>query len=343
MKEYLEQILAGKDLDIETAAKAMNRIMSGKATSSQIAGFLVALKAKRETVDEVAGLVSVMRERAVSVEIDNENLIDTCGTGGDGSGTFNISTAAAIVTAAAGIKVAKHGNRSVSSGCGSADVLHAMGIKVDVGPRTVKKSIEEIGIGFMFAPLFHPAMKHAMMPRRELGIRTVFNILGPLTNPAGVKRQTLGVFTPDLLDMMVTILSRFGSKKVVAFSSEDGLDELSLSGVNHVVELSGTNMKSYELTADQVGLPVASINELKGGNPDINMVIITDVFNGREGPCLDDVAFNAGAAIFVGGKADSIKEGVAVALDTIKSGKAKRKLEEWKQFSKDIAASDKKD
>ncbi len=340
MREFLEPVIAGKDLDFESAAAAMNRIMSGKATPSQIAGFLVALKAKGETVDEVAGLVSVMRKRAVRVDIEPERLVDTCGTGGDGSGTFNISTAAAIVAAAAGLKVAKHGNRSVSSSCGSADLLHALGVKVDCGPKTVKRSIEEVGIGFMFAPLFHPAMKHAMTPRRDLGIRTVFNILGPLTNPANVRCQALGVFSPTLLEMMVMILSRFDSRKVVAFSSADGLDELSLSGVNHVVELSGINIKRYELTAADVGLPSSSVEAIKGGDPDENTVIVTDVMNGREGAPLNAVAFNAGAALYAGGTVHSIKDGVRHALDIIKNGRARTKLQEWIDFSKEIAKSD---
>jgi anthranilate phosphoribosyltransferase len=317
----------------------MEKLMSGKATASQIAAFLTALKAKGETVDEVAGLVSVMRQRAVRIDIEEGDLIDTCGTGGDGSGTFNISTVAAIVAAAAGLKVAKHGNRSVSSSCGSADILHALEVKVDGGPKSVKRSIEEVGIGFMFAPLFHPAMKHAMTPRRELGIRTVFNILGPLTNPAGVKRQALGVFSPALLEMMVSILSRFGSEKVVAFSSEDGLDELSLSGVNHVVELAGVNMKRYELRAEEIGLRPATVEALRGGDPDENAVIVSDVLDGREGAPLDAAALNAGAAIYAGGQADSIREGVHLAFDTIKSGKARAKLEDWRQFSREISES----
>jgi len=339
MRNYLNLVIEGKDLDFDNAAAAMDIIMSGKATPSQIAGFLVALKAKGETVDEIAGLVATMRKRSLRIDIDDANMIDTCGTGGDGSGTFNISTTAAIVAAAAGLKVAKHGNRSVSSNCGSADVLHAFGIKIDAGPRTIRKSLDEVGIGFMFAPLYHPAMKHAVASRRELGIRTVFNVLGPLTNPAGVKRQALGVYSPDILETMVDILERFESQKIIAFSSDEGMDELSLSATNHVIELDGMYRKKYELQAEDVGLRPAGIEELKGGDATDNMMIITDILDGREGAGMDAVAFNAGAAIYAGGAVKSIQEGVQVALDLLKSGEAKRKLNEWKEFSRDHADS----
>ena len=334
MIEYLEKLMSGGDLEFEEAADVMNQIMSGKVAPARIAAFLVALKIKGETVEEVAGLAATMRERALGIDIDPSGMVDTCGTGGDGSGTFNISTAAAIVTAAAGLKVAKHGNRSMSSSCGSADLLEAFRIKIDGGSATVKKSIDEIGIGFMFAPVFHPAMKYAVTPRKELGLRTVFNILGPLTNPAGVRHQALGVFSPDMLEIMVNILARLGSKRVIAFSSEDGLDELSLEGDNYIVELDGVNQKKYKLTAVEVGLKTASTSQLRGGGPEENMIIIHDLLAGKEGPCLDAVAFNAGAAIYIGGKTDTIAAGVELARETIISGRAAEKLAAWIAFSR---------
>ncbi len=333
MKEFIEQLIRREDLDYQSAADAMDLIMSGKATSGQIAAFLALLKAKGETIDEVAGLVATMRERALKIEFDQDNLVDTCGTGGDGSGTFNISTTAAIVAAAAGAKVAKHGNRSVSSSCGSADILHALGVKIDCGPKTVAKCLDEVGITFMFAPLFHPAMKHAVVPRRELGIRTVFNILGPLTNPAGVRRQALGVFSPDYLEMMISILERFESKRVLAFSSDHGVDELALDSINHIFELDGLNIRRYQLTCEEVGLTSAPLSSLKGGDPTDNMVIIRDIFDGREGPCSDAVVFNTAAALYAADLTGSIKDGVAIARDTLKTGKAKAKLQAWIDFS----------
>jgi anthranilate phosphoribosyltransferase len=335
MKEYLARLLDGKHLSTDDAADVMRTIMSGEATPSQIAGFLIALKAKGETVDEITGLVRVMRENMVRVTLDEETAVDTCGTGGDGSGTFNISTTAAIVAAAAGVKVAKHGNRSISSQCGSADILERLGVKIDYTAEMVQKSIEEIGIGFMFAPLYHPAMKHAAGPRRELGVRTVFNILGPLSNPAGVTRQVVGVFSPDAVEIMAETLSRLGSTHVTAFCSDSGADELTLDCANQVLEFRGTQIRKYVLSATDVGLTPAPLSALRGGTPEENVQIIIDILNGKKGPRSDVVALNAGAAICAADKARDLADGVTIARDVIESGAAKRILADWKAFSQD--------
>ncbi|MCP4566395.1 MAG: anthranilate phosphoribosyltransferase [FCB group bacterium] len=334
MKKILEQLTAGNDIGFEESERAMHKILSGKATPAQLGGFLAALKAKGETVDEIAGMIKAVRERSLATGIHSADLVDICGTGGDGGRTFNISTVASIVAAAAGVKIAKHINRAVSSPCGSADVLMALGIKVDCGPKSVVASIEETGIGCMFGPIFNPTLTWTLGARRELGFMTAFDLLTPLVGPAGSGALVMGVHPTARLELLTEALARLDTGRVVAFSSEDGLDELSLSAVNHLVEIDGVNMKKYDLTAEDVGLAAADISEIRGSDADHNAVIINDILKGRTGACFDIAAFNAGAAIYAAGQAASIKEGVDAAVETIKSGKAKEKLGEWKAFSK---------
>ena len=283
----------------------MDLIISGKATASQVAGLLAALESKGTTTDELCGFAASLRRRALKIDIDGSNLVDTCGTSGDGKNTFNISTTAAVVAAAAGVKIAKQGRGAVSSYCGSAEFLHSLKTKIDAGPKTIKDSIERVGIGLILVPLFHPSFKHFTQPVNDLGFRTVVDILVPLINPAGAKRYAFGVYSPAYLEKIATVLSRFDVERAVVFASDDGLDELSLSGVNQVVEINGINMRKYEITASDVGLKAAPIEAIKGGLAEDNVVMTLDVLNGREGAPLGVVAFNAGAAIYAGGKAES--------------------------------------
>ena len=322
----ITRVLGGESLTDDETAAAMSEIMEGAATPAQIAGFVVALRSKGETTDEVVGLVRAMRSFAKRVET-SDDVVDTCGTGGDRAGTFNVSTAAALVCAGAGAKVAKHGNRAASSKCGSADVLETLGVKLDLDPSAVARCIEEAGMGFCFAPIFHPAMRHAAVPRRELGIATIFNFLGPLTNPAGAKRQALGVSDPNMIDKMVATLQRLGSERVVAFHGDQGLDELALSGPSRVVELVGDEIRTYEVDPTDFGLESAPLDAVAGGTAEENAAAIREVLGGERGPRRDIVVLNAAAGLVAAGLAEALGDGVARAREAIDSGASARALE----------------
>jgi len=332
----LSTLLTGDDLAEEQAAAAMNEIMDGAATPAQIAGFVIALRAKGETVDEVVGLVRSMRAFSERVDVGGD-LLDTCGTGGDRTGTFNVSTAAALVCAGAGVKVAKHGNRAASSRCGSADVLEALGVKIDLPPDAVAACIEQTGIGFCFAPVFHPAMRHAGVPRRELGVATIFNFLGPLTNPAGATRQALGVADPRMVDIMVETLHRLGSKRVLAFHGAGGLDELSTAGPSYVVELNEGAIERWTIDPADLGLDPAPIEALAGGTADENAQKIRSVLGGEAGPPRDVVVLNAAAGLVAAGRAGDMQEGLGEAQRAIDSGEAAKALERLVEVSSSSA------
>ena len=327
-----------RDLSEEEAAAAMREIMAGEATPAQIGAFLIALRMKGETVEEIAGMARVMRENALHVEVEGA-LLDTCGTGGDSSGTFNVSTAAAFVAAGAGVWVAKHGNRAMSSACGSADVLEALGAKIDLSPEQVSECIREAGIGFMFAQAFHPAMKHAAGPRREIGIRTVFNILGPLTNPAGATRQLLGVARPELAPKMAAVLLRLGSEHALVVHGEDGLDELSLSAESTVHEVRDGEVREYRVSPEQFGLRRAKPEEVKGGTAEENAAALRGVLTGKAGPLRDIVVLNAGAALLAADATAELGEGVRLAEKAIDSGAAAERLRRFVEATRGFAAS----
>ena len=322
----LGALIAGESLSEEQATAAMSEIMQGAATSAQIGAFVAALRAKGESVDEVVGLVRAMRSFARRVEVEGD-VLDTCGTGGDRAGTFNVSTAAAIVCAGAGVKVAKHGNRAASSRCGSADVLEALGVRIDADPDGVSRCIEEAGIGFCFAPVFHPAMRHAALPRRELGVATIFNFLGPLTNPAGATRQALGVADPAMVEPMVATLGRLGSEHVLAFHGDRGLDELSLSGTSQVLELREGRVSSWVIDPQDLGLARAPVADVAGGTPAENAALIRSVLSGEPGPQRDIVVLNAAAGLVASGTSSDMWEGVERARQSIDDGAASRALD----------------
>jgi anthranilate phosphoribosyltransferase len=315
-----------RDLSEDDAADVMRGIMTGEASPAQIGAFLAALRMKGETVDEVTGLARVMREHSLRVETEGV-VVDTCGTGGDASGTFNVSTAAAFVVAAAGAKVAKHGNRAMSSGCGSADVLEALGAKIDLNPDQVAQCLGETGIGFMFAQVFHPAMKYVAPARREIGIRTVFNILGPLTNPAGARHQLLGVARAELAPMIASVLSRLGTHHALVVHGDGGLDELSLTGDSHVHDVRGDETKEYYVSPEELGLMKAPLESVKGGTPEENASKLRSVLAGETGPLRDIVALNAAAALVAADLAPDLMAGVALAAKALDSGAAQGKLE----------------
>jgi anthranilate phosphoribosyltransferase len=306
----------------------MEEIMSGEATPAQFGAFVTALRLKGETVDEIAGMARVMREKACRVHVEGV-LLDTCGTGGDARGTFNVSTAAAFVAAGAGARVAKHGNRAMTSRCGSADVLEALGARIDLSPEQVKACLEETGVGFMFAPSFHPAMKFAAGPRREIGVRTVFNILGPLTNPAGATCQVLGVADPSLAEMMAQVLARLGSRHALVVHGCDGLDEMSVCGPTLVCELAEGCLRQYEVTPQEVGLALSEAASLAGGTPEENAAALREVLAGRPGPQRDIVLLNAAAGLVALERASTLAEGVAQAAAAIDSGAARERLERF--------------
>lgn len=319
----------GEHLTTAEASAAMDLVMDGNATQAQIAGLLVGLRLKGERAHEVVGFVESMRRHAIRVNIATANAVDGCGTGGDGSHTFNISTAAAIVASAAGAVVAKHGNRSVSSKCGSADVLEAAGAEIDPGPEIVERTIKQLGFGFLFAPRFHPAMKHAAPVRKELGVRTVFNILGPLCNPAGVRRQLIGVYDKRLLWLVAEVLAMTGSDHVMVVHSHDGLDELSVSAPTDCVEWkNGNYAESRLLPIDLIGREYPN-GILAGGEPSENVAILKRILDGEQGPYTDATALNAGAMLFVAGVSSSIADGVSLARTAITNGAASIKLSQW--------------
>ena len=326
-KDVLSQLLERQDLTQDTMLAVMRQVMSGELTSAQIAAFLIALRAKGETVDEIAAAAMVMRELSTKVAIqDTEHLIDTCGTGGDGIQTFNVSTVCAFVAAAAGAKVAKHGGRSVSSTCGSADVLEALGVNVNQTPEQVAASVNEIGIGFMFAPNHHSAMKHAAPVRRELGIRTLFNLLGPMTNPATARRQVMGVFDKNLTGKLAKVLQKLGSEHVLVVHGADGMDEISFTGDTFVAELKNGQVTEYVLNPAQFGLATHQLKEIQIKDATESKAMILDVLNGKKGAARDIVLMNAGSAIYVSGQAESLQAGIDKAAAVIDSGAALEKL-----------------
>ena len=323
----LNQLINGQDLSFAEMQALMRQVMSGELTHAQMAAILVALRIKGESVDEIAAAASVMRELSTKVAtLASPHLIDTCGTGGDGIQTFNVSTVSALVAAAAGAKVAKHGGRSVSSSCGSADVLEALGVNVNLTPAQVASAVEEIGIGFMFAPNHHSAMKHAAPVRRELGVRTLFNLLGPLTNPANAKRQIMGVFSPALTVKLAHVLQQLGSEHVLVVCGADGMDEISFTGDSHVAELKNGQVSEYTINPAQFGLPVHSLASIQIDNAEQSKAMILAVLNGELGATRDIVLLNAGAAIYVAGLADSLAAGINKAAEVIDQGLALAKL-----------------
>jgi anthranilate phosphoribosyltransferase len=328
IQSAIRRLLDRKDLNATEMREVMRSIMSGGCTSAQIAGFLVALRMKGESVDEIAAAAEVMRDLSTHVEVKNDHLLDTCGTGGDSAGTFNISTTAALVAAAAGARVAKHGNRSVSGRCGSADVLEAAGVKLELTPGQVAECINRIGIGFMFAPAHHGAMKHAIGPRRELGVRTLFNLLGPLTNPAGATCQLVGVYSEEWLDKIAQVLRNLGSRHVLVVHAEDGLDEISICAPTHVAELNNGEIRNYRITPEQFGLKRDVIQAIAAKDVTESLSIMHDVLNNKPGAARDVVLLNAAAAIYTAGVAEDMEDGLDQAHHALESGGAREKLEQ---------------
>ncbi|HUW50552.1 MAG TPA: anthranilate phosphoribosyltransferase [Sulfuricella sp.] len=333
-QEALTALLEKRDLTRGEMLSVMRQIMGGGLTPVQIAGILVALRAKGETVTEIAAAAEVMRELSTKVPVGTEmHLVDTCGTGGDGAHTFNISTASALVAAAVGVKVAKHGGRSVSSTCGSADILEALGVNVNLTPDQVAQSIHEIGVGFMFAPNHHSAMKFAAPVRRELGVRTLFNLLGPLTNPAGARNQVMGVFSKDLCRPLAEALKSLGANHVMVVHGGDGMDEITITTETHVAELKDGGVMEYAIDPEEFGMKLGAVEDLKARDPEEAKVKLLAVLDNVSGAAQDIVVLNAGAAIYVGGLAQTLEEGVRMALHVIASGEAKAKLEQLIAFS----------
>lgn len=331
IKETIAKLVEGKSLSESEAQAVMAEVMEGTPTPAQLAAFLIALRMKGETPDEILGMARTMRAKAVHVQARGP-LLDTCGTGGDGSGTYNISTAAALVAAAAGIKVAKHGNRAASSQCGSADVLEALGGRISMTPEQAERCLEKVGFVFLLAPTYHPAMRHAGPVRTEIGVRTIFNFLGPLANPAGVTRQVLGVSRKDLAPVLPAILQRLGTERAMVVHSLDGLDEITLSGATDIYEVDGRELRHQTVTAEDFGLSHSTVRELAGGTQEQNAEIIRALFRGEKGPKRDVLLANAAAALIVGGKARTLREGVTLAAQTIDSGAAARTLAAYVDF-----------
>jgi anthranilate phosphoribosyltransferase len=324
--EALKILTEGGSPDAELAYAAMTQIMSGDATDAQIGAYLTALRMRGETSEVIEGSLRAMREKFTAVPVSDDIVVDTCGTGGDGAHTINISTAAAFVAAGAGITVAKHGNRSVSSRSGSADVLEALGVNIGISPEAMAACLEEIGIAFLFAPALHPAMKHAIGPRKELAMRTIFNILGPLSNPASAQRGVFGVFSRDLVDTAARAMANQGAVHYFVIHGDDGLDELTTTTASHVAEIQDGEVKTYDIDPTKFGIPRCNPDDLRGGDPDDNAKALRKVFDGATGPHRDIIVLNAGAAIVSSGKADSLPDGIARAQESIDSGAAAQKL-----------------
>ena len=343
IREAISRAIERKDLNEKQMVEVMNEIMGGEATPAQIGSFITALRMKGETIEEISGAAKVMREKATRIETGvaldkGEILVDTCGTGGDNSGTFNVSTTTAFVVAAAGIPVAKHGNRSVSSQCGSADVLEALGVNLDLTPEQVGKCVREVGIGFLFAPMLHGAMKHAIGPRREIGVRTIFNVLGPLTNPAGANVQLLGVYSPDLCEKLARVLGRLGSRRALVVCGAGNVDEFTVTGDTEVAELSNGEVRTYTVHPEDAGLGCSRLVDLQGGDtPAESAAILRDVLGGAKGPKRDMLLLNSGAALYAAGKVPGLKTGVVLAAGIIDSGAALAKLEALIKFSQNVS------
>jgi anthranilate phosphoribosyltransferase len=338
IKTGIKQLTQRHNLSRAEIGKIIHSIMNGECTPAQISGFLIALRMKGESVDEIIGAAQVMRQLSTPVEVRGEHLVDVVGTGGDGANTFNISTASSFVAAAAGAKVAKHGNRSVSSQSGSADVLEAAGVNLKLTPTQVAHCIDEIGIGFMFAPLHHSAMKHAVEPRRDIGIRTIFNLLGPLTNPAGAKKQLLGVFSREWLEPLAHVLHQLGSEHVLVVYAEDGMDEISITANTFVAELRHDRIETYTLTPQQFGFSHAPMESLTVKNPIESLERVCAVLNDQPGAGRDIVVLNAGAALYAADVVNSLEEGMTQADEAIRSGKARDKLEALIKLSNSFSA-----
>ena len=328
IREAIDSLVRGQSLTEEQAAAVMEEIMTGEATQAQLAAYLVALRLKGETAAEIAGMASVMRQKALRVHVAGP-LLDTAGTGGDGRKTFNVSTAAAIVAAGAGARVAKHGNRAMSSNSGSADVLESLGVKIDLDPAAVARCIEDAGIGFMFAQSYHPSMKYAAPVRREIGIRTAFNILGPLTNPAGAQHQVMGVARRDLAPIMIEALRRLGSKRALVVHGDDGDDEVSVAGPTLVLELRDDEVREYKVTPEELGIERAALDTILGGTAGENAARVTSLLEGRPGPARDITVLNAAAGLLAIGIAGSWPEAVNLARRAVDSGEAARALALW--------------
>jgi anthranilate phosphoribosyltransferase len=326
--DAIKRLVDGKDLDRQQMQTVFAEMMDGKASDVQKSALLIALRMKGETVEEITGAAMAMRERVTPLDIDNARVIDTCGTGGDGRGTFNISTVAALVAAGAGALVAKHGNRAVSSSCGSADLLIELGVKVDLDARATTEVMRRVGISFLFAPKLHPAIGAVVGVRRELGVRTIFNILGPLTNPAFARRQVLGVYSHSLVDVIAHVLFALGAEHALVVHSRDGLDEISISAPTHVCEVGFGAIRTYEISPEELGIQRQPIEAIAGGDAAKNASIARAILGGEKGPRADIVAANAGAALYVAGEAPTIRHGVALAREAIASGRAREKLEQ---------------
>jgi anthranilate phosphoribosyltransferase len=335
IQQAISTLVSGHDLSAEDAAQVMEEIMTGEATPAQFGAFVTALRLKGETAEEIAGMARVMREKALRVQSEGD-LVDTCGTGGDGAHTINVSTIAAFVVVGAGLKVAKHGNRAITSACGSADVLEAAGVKIDLGPQGVERCILEVGMGFMFAPIFHPAMRFAGGPRREIGIRTVFNILGPLTNPAGARSQVLGVADGALGEKMARVLQHLGSQHALVVHGEDGLDEISITAPTQIWELKKGSIYSYTVAPEDLGLSRASAEAIRGGTKEDNVAAMNRVLLGQKGPARDIVLLNASAALAAGDAVQNLRQGIMVASEAIDSGRAMGKLRALAELSQKL-------
>lgn len=339
IKEAISKVIRRENLTETEAAETMTEIMSGEATEAQIGSFITALRMKGETIDEITGSARIMRRFATPINIraavdmdredrniDRETILDTCGTGGDNTSTFNISTATAFVVAASGMTVAKHGNRSVSSACGSADVLEELGVSLNVTPEKAEECLRVIGIGFLFAPSLHGAMKFAIGPRKQIGIRTIFNILGPLTNPANATSQVLGVYSKDLAETLASVLKNLGTKSAWVVHGHDGLDEISITGPTFVAELKDGKVRTFSIKPEDFGMKSAKLADIKGGNAKDNALIIREILAGKKGPMRDIVLLNTAAGLYISGKAPNMNEGIRIAADSIDSGRAAEKL-----------------
>ncbi|MED4604232.1 anthranilate phosphoribosyltransferase [Paenibacillus validus] len=337
VQQAIQKMIGLQHLTRAEARDVMDVIMEGEATATQIGALLTALRIKGETIEEIAGFAETMRAKSNRVQTGQTNLLDTCGTGGDGADTFNISTTAAIVAAAGGIRVAKHGNRAMSSKSGSADVLEALGVNIQLNQEQAALCLERVGICFMFAQLYHQSMKHVAGPRRELGFRTVFNLLGPLTNPAGADRQVLGIFDRGKTETIAHVMQALGVKRALVVASLDGLDEISVSDATQVTELKDGDIRTFEVTPEELGLSRYKMKDVVGGDAKTNAGIIRDIVSGSRGACRDIVLANAGACFYVTGKADSLRHGVELAAAAIDSGAAKLKLDQLVQFTGDVS------
>ena len=344
IRDGIQHVVEGKLLSQAEAESIMDQIMSGETTGAQIGALVTALRMRGETIDEIAGFASAMRKHALKVELDLDGgpVVDTCGTGGDAAGTFNISTTASFAIAAAGVRVAKHGNRAMTSKCGSADLLEELGVQIELTPEQVADCIDSVGIGFMFAQKFHPAMRYVGPTRREIGIRTVFNLLGPLTNPAGAQHQLIGVGHPGISGKLAEVLGRLGSRKAVLVHAEEGLDELGLAGVSQITEWDQElgEVRTYSLTPEDVGLERATIDKLQGGDRAENAKITRSILSGERGPRRDAILFNAGAGLYAANAAESIREGVGIAADVIDSGEAMEALNRLIAYTQSVARED---